>query len=104
MACLASRFPYGSAITRNKLSQVEKIEAFLEQQGFRIYRARHHGEILRLEFGQDEINTAIKKDIREKISDFAKAQGFLYVAIDLDGYRTGSMNEFLINDGKAKNL
>ena len=95
MACLASRFPYGSEITKGKLKQVEKIEAFLEKEGFRIYRARHHGDIVRLELGQDEMNSAIKEDIRKKISTFAKMQGFTYVALDLEGYRTGSMNEGL---------
>ena len=95
MACLASRFPYGSTITREKLSQVEKIEAFLEERGFRIYRARHHGEIVRLELGEKEFESCMHPDLRKNITDFAKAQGFAYVALDLEGYRTGSMNEGL---------
>jgi len=95
MACLASRFPYGSKITKSKLNQVEKIETFLEKEGFRIYRARHHGDIVRLELGHDEMNAAIKEDTRKKISMIAKELGFTYVTLDLEGYRTGSMNEVL---------
>lgn len=104
MACLASRFPYGSEITKDKLIQVEKIEAFLEREGFRIYRARHHGDIVRLELGPDEMNVAIKEDIRKKISTFAKAQGFTYVTLDLEGYRTGSMNEGLMKERNTTNI
>ena len=104
MACLASRFPYGSAITRDKLGQVEKIEQFLEQEGFRIYRARHHGDILRLELGPEEMSAVINSDIRKRITMFAKEQGFLYVTLDIEGYRTGSMNEGLVPDNRAKNL
>ena len=96
MACLASRFPYGSSITRDKLDQVGTIEAFLDREGFRIYRARHHGDILRLELGPDEIKTIMNADTRNKIITFAKKQGFLYVTMDLEGYRTGSMNEGLL--------
>ncbi len=103
MACLASRFPYGSKISKDKLTQVEKIEDFLEQEGFRIFRARHHGDIVRIELGQDEMNTAIKEDIRRKISAFAKAQGFTYITLDLEGYRTGSMNERLIAERNITN-
>ena len=96
MACLASRFPYGSSITRDKLDQVGTIEAFLDREGFCIYRARHHGDILRLELGPDEMKTVMSADIRNKIIKFAKKQGFLYVTMDLEGYRTGSMNEGLL--------
>lgn len=103
MACLASRFPYGSAITRDKLGQVEKIEQFLEQEGFRIYRARHHGDILRLELGPEEMSAVINSDISKRITMFAKEQGFLYVTLDIEGYRTGSMNEGLVLDNRAKN-
>ena len=93
MACLASRFPYGSAITREKLGQVERIEEFLERRGFRVFRARHHGDVLRLELGSDEIETILRADVRKEVSAFAKEQGFVYITLDLDGYRTGSMNE-----------
>ncbi len=104
MACLASRFPYGSTITRDKLGQVEKIEQFLEQEGFRIYRARHHGDILRLELGPEEMSAVINNDMRKRITMFAKEQGFLYVTLDIEGYRTGSMNEGFVPDNRAKYL
>lgn len=93
MACLASRFPYGSAITRGKLGQVERIEEYLEGIGFRVFRARHHGDVLRLEIGPDEIAMMLRDDVRKRVSAFAREQGFVYVTLDLDGYRTGSMNE-----------
>ena len=73
----------------------EHIELFLQQLGFRIYRARHHGDILRLEIGQEEIASILNDDIRKKIIEHAKSQGFLYVTVDLEGYRTGSMNKGL---------
>ena len=93
MACLASRFPYGSEITRGKLGQVERIEEFLEHRGFRVFRARHHGDVLRLELGRWEMEEIAREDVRKAVSAFAKEQGFVYVTLDLDGYRTGSMNE-----------
>ncbi|HUT64019.1 MAG TPA: ATP-dependent sacrificial sulfur transferase LarE [Anaerolineae bacterium] len=104
MACLASRFPYGSPITRNKLNQVEKIEVFLEHEGFHVYRARHHDDILRLELGQEEMSAILNDNIRKKITKFVKDQGFIYVTLDLEGYRTGSMNEALVIDGKTETL
>ena len=95
MACLASRFPYGSSITRDKLGQVEKIEEFLEREGLRIFRARHHGDIVRLELGPDELKAVMNDGLRKKITAFVKEQGFAYVTLDMEGYRTGSMNEVL---------
>ena len=100
MACLASRFPYGSTITSDKLSQVDIIEAFLESEGFRIYRARHHGDILRLELGPEELKAVMNDDIRKKVTAFVKEQGFAYVTLDMEGYRTGSMNEVLEENRK----
>ncbi|MHB9028057.1 MAG: ATP-dependent sacrificial sulfur transferase LarE [Candidatus Latescibacterota bacterium] len=95
MACLASRFPYGSPITREKLGQVERVEEFLERNGFRIYRARHHGNVLRLELGSEEIAALFRNGMRERVVAFAREQGFAYITLDLEGYRTGSMNETL---------
>ena len=96
MACLASRFPYGFEITRDKLGQIERMEIFLEQNGFRIYRARHHGDVLRLELGADEMASVFADGLRERIVATAKSLGFLYITLDLEGYRSGSMNETLI--------
>jgi uncharacterized protein len=95
MACLASRFPYGSPITPEKLNQVEQVESFLREKGFKIFRARHHGEILRLELDPAEIEHFVRSDMREECVRFIKAQRFTYVTLDLEGYRTGSMNETL---------
>ncbi|MBT4484683.1 MAG: ATP-dependent sacrificial sulfur transferase LarE [Candidatus Latescibacteria bacterium] len=102
MACLASRFPYGSAITDDKLNQIEKIEQFLQREGFRIYRARHHGEILRLELGKEEMLAVMNSDLRKRITMFVKELGFIYVTLDLEGYRTGSMNEGLLIKSQAE--
>jgi uncharacterized protein len=93
MACMASRFPYGSTITREKLAQVEAVEGFLAERGFRVLRARHHGEVLRLEVGPQEMERLRDPALRAEVVRFAKQQGFAYVTLDLEGYRTGSMNE-----------
>jgi len=95
MACLASRFPYGSVITGEKLDQVEQLEAFLEREGFRVFRARHHGDILRLELGPEEMASMSDTRLRAQVTDYAKKLGFTYITLDLEGYRTGSMNEVL---------
>ncbi len=95
MACLASRFPYGSPITREKLSQVGKVEEFLDRIGFRVYRARHHGDVLRIELGEDELESVLRDGVRQQIVACAREQGFAYVTLDLQGYRTGSLNEIL---------
>ncbi len=91
MACLASRFPYGEAITNNKLAQVEKAEIMLESLGFKHIRVRHHGSIARIEVDNLALATENAKMIHSKI----KALGFDYIALDLLGYRTGSLNEVL---------
>ncbi len=102
MACLASRFPYGSEITRKKLEQVERIEDFLEREGFHTFRARHHGDIVRLELGEDDLARLMNDSgMRGKVSSFAKEQEFLYITIDIDGCRTGSMNEALRRESAA---
>lgn len=95
MACLASRFPYGSSITSGKLDQVGKMEVFLCDLGFEVYRARHHGDIVRLELGPAELEKAMLDKTRNEISSYGKSLGFRYVTLDLEGYRTGSMNEGL---------
>jgi len=95
MACMASRFPYGAAITRDKLAQVEALEGLLHGLGFRVYRARHHGDIVRLELGPDEMAAISRQEVRHGIAEFARSLGFRYVTLDLEGYRTGSMNATL---------
>ena len=90
LACLSSRFPYGQEITPEKLSQVARAEEFLRKEGFRQVRVRHHGEIARLEVGPDEMERAFA--LRAEISAELKGAGFLYVALDLSGYESGSLN------------
>ena len=91
-ACLASRFPYGATITRERLHQVGQAEESLRELGFRILRVRYHGSVARLELGPDEFLQATA-DLRDQVAQRIKAAGFTYVAIDLQGYRTGAMNE-----------
>ena len=93
LACLSSRFPYGQEITPEKLSQVARAEEFLRKEGFRQVRVRHHGEIARLEIGPDEMERAFA--LRAEISAELKGAGFLYVALDLSGYESGSLNAAL---------
>ncbi len=97
LACLSSRFPYGQEITAEKLSQVARAEEFLRKEGFRQVRVRHHGEIARLEVGPAEMDRAFA--LREEIYAELKDTGFLYVTLDLAGYRSGSLNATL---GKGK--
>lgn len=95
MACLSSRFPYGSGITRDKLAQVEAVENYLFDHGCRVVRARHHGDLVRLELGAEETQLVQTDPIRAELIAFAKVQGFTYVTMDLQGFRSGSMNEAL---------
>lgn len=94
-ACLASRFPYGEEITEEKLRRIERAEMLLKKLGFRQYRCRIHKDIARLELEEKEIPRILKKEIRDQVIRKLKSYGFSYVALDLQGYRTGSMNEVL---------
>lgn len=93
LACLSSRFPYGQEITPQKLAQVARAEEFLRREGFGQVRVRHHGEIARLEVGPGELERAFAE--RERISAELLDAGFLYVTLDLAGYRPGSLNAAL---------
>ena len=101
LACLSSRFPYGQEITPEKLSQVARAEEFLRREGFQQVRVRHHGEIARLEVGPEEMERAFA--LREEISAELQDAGFLYVTLDLSGYRSGSLNAAL-GKGKKRTL
>lgn len=94
-ACLSSRFPYGHKITREKLSMVEKAEQYLMDLGFRQLRVRHHGETARIEIGEQEFDRFLDRALMRKVAEKLKSLGFTYVCLDLEGYRTGSMNEVL---------
>jgi len=93
MACLASRIPYGENIKPDTLRRIEKAEACLNRLGFRHARVRCHGNIARIEVPSEDISKLTKFQIRIEIIKKLKAFGFMYVALDLQGYRTGSLNE-----------
>lgn len=95
MACLASRFPYGETITPEKLERCEAAEKALHKAGFRVVRVRSHGDIARIEIDSEKIDEILKPEVRTKIAEEVKKAGFAYVTLDLQGYRTGSMNETL---------
>ncbi len=94
-ACLSSRIPYGTSVTPEKIKKIEAGEEALRELGFRIYRVRYHGELVRLEFGADELPRALNPEMAAKLTAIFKPLGFHYVTIDLEGYRQGSMNEVL---------
>jgi conserved hypothetical protein TIGR00268 len=94
-ACLASRIPYGSEITKKKLKMIEVTERFLMDEGFRQIRVRHHGEMARIEVAPEEMPRMFNIEYMSKISVIFKKAGFKYVTLDMQGYRTGSMNEVL---------
>ncbi len=93
MACMASRIPYGSPITAEKLRQVEEVEDFLAAKGFKTFRARHHGDVLRIELAREDMSSAVNNSA--EIISVAKKAGFIFVTLDLEGFRSGSMNEVL---------
>ncbi len=100
-ACLSSRIPYGSEITREKLDMIDKAEQFLMDIGFRQVRVRHHGEIARIEVPSNERSKFFDEILMDKVYIRFKEIGFYYTALDLKGYRTGSMNE-IINSGRSE--
>lgn len=93
MACLSSRFPYGMPIDIAGLAKVEKAEGVLKDLGFRQLRVRHHGNIARIEVDPAELPRLIEPEVRETLVREIKRAGYLYVTVDLLGYRMGSMNE-----------
>lgn len=97
-ACLASRFPYGHKITKEKLDMVDRAEQFLLDRGFHQVRVRHHGDLARIEVGSAEISRFFQENQMQEVYDAMKKIGFTYVTLDMKGYRTGSMNETLALD------
>ena len=94
-ACLSSRFPYGSHITEARLAQVEAAEDALADLGFSQFRVRHHEEVARIELVASELPRAL--ELREEVERRVKDAGYRYVAVDLGGFRSGSLNEGLID-------
>lgn len=100
-ACLSSRFPYGFGITKENLMKIDAAETFMRDLGFRFFRVRHHDDrTARLEIGPQEFKRLFDDNLRTRIVDQLKSLGYLYVTLDLQGYRTGSMNEVLTDEEK----
>jgi pyridinium-3,5-biscarboxylic acid mononucleotide sulfurtransferase len=99
-ACLASRVPYGTEVTPERLALVERGETALRELGFRQFRVRLHDKLARVEIAPDEMARAVAPEMTAAISRELKRAGFTYVALDLDGYRQGSLNESL-SQGKV---
>lgn len=94
-ACLSSRIEYGRRVTPEVLRMVEKAEDALQALGLRRFRVRHHGEMARIEIAEEEMAAVLTPEFFRKMSAAVRAAGFHYVAVDCDGYRSGSMNELL---------
>jgi pyridinium-3,5-biscarboxylic acid mononucleotide sulfurtransferase len=94
-ACLSSRIPYGTAVTIENVKTVESGEEQLKALGFRQFRVRYHGELVRLEIAKDEMAKAMTPEMARRFTDIFKNLGFKYITLDLEGYRQGSMNEVL---------
>jgi uncharacterized protein len=100
-ACLASRVPYGTEVTPERLALVERGEAALRSLGFRQFRVRLHDKLARVEIAPDEMPRALSPDMAATIAKELKAAGFAYVSLDLEGYRQGSLNETLSHREQA---
>ena len=94
-ACLSSRIEYGRPVTTSALSAVERGEEALRQLGFRQFRVRHHGEIARIEIARDELPRALNLEMSAEFTRIFKSLGFKFVTLDLEGFRSGSMNALL---------
>jgi uncharacterized protein len=94
-ACLASRFPYGEEITEEGLRMVDESEEFLFGLGFKQVRVRHYGNLARIEILKEEMARLMNGSLREKVVGHLKKIGYHYVTLDLQGFRSGSMNEVL---------
>ena len=94
-ACLSSRVPYGTPVTVETIRTVEAGEEAIRALGFRQFRVRFHGELVRIEIAKEELPQALTSDVAQQFTQIFKALGFLYVTLDLEGYRQGSLNAVL---------
>jgi uncharacterized protein len=94
-ACLSSRIEYGRPVTREALNVVERGEDAIRALGFRQFRVRHHGEIVRIEIAREELERALNQAVAAEFSRIFKELGFKFVTLDLEGFRSGSMNSLL---------
>jgi len=101
-ACLATRLPYGVKITAEKLRLIDRGEEFLREEGFRVFRVRHHETLARIELGHDDFIHALNPETAEKLASAFKSFGYKFVTLDLEGYRMGSANEVLGDLEKQK--
>ncbi len=97
-ACLASRIPYGTSITPERLRMIDKAETAVREAGFNGFRVRYHNDVARLELRPEDLPRLLGKGVKEILIEKIKKAGFKYVAVDLEGYRTGSMNEAIGKD------
>jgi pyridinium-3,5-biscarboxylic acid mononucleotide sulfurtransferase len=95
-ACLSSRIPYGTPVTIENVKTVENGEEAIKRLGFRQFRVRFHGEVVRIEIAPDELEGALTLEMARRFTDIFKKLGFRYVTLDLEGYRQGSLNEVLV--------
>ncbi|PYS76319.1 MAG: TIGR00268 family protein, partial [Acidobacteria bacterium] len=93
--CLSSRLAYGTPVTIERLRAVDRGEEIMRRLGFREFRVRHHGELVRLEVAPAELDKALRREVVDELARRFRALGFRYVTLDLHGYRTGAMNEVL---------
>ena len=98
--CLASRIPAGSPVTVAKLVRIDRSEQAIRALGIEIVRVRHHGEVGRVEIGVEDFSRVVASPLREKLVEALKASGFRFVAIDLEGYRSGSVNPATTESGE----
>ena len=94
-ACLSSRIEYGRPVTREALAVVERGEDAIRALGFRQFRVRHHGDMVRIEIARDELDRALNRAVADQFTAIFKALGFKFVTLDLEGFRSGSMNSLL---------
>jgi len=102
--CLASRLIYGLEVTEERLNQIEQAEDFLRSLGFVEFRVRHHDTVARIEVHPNDFTKLTSDETREKVLEKLKSLGFQYVTLDLQGFRSGSLNESLSESEKQKNL
>jgi pyridinium-3,5-biscarboxylic acid mononucleotide sulfurtransferase len=102
--CLASRIPYGLEITERRLQQIDLAEGFLRSLGFVELRVRHHETIARIEVRPQDIAKVVAEPVRSKVVEKLKSLGFQFVTVDLQGFRSGSLNESLSPEQKKAGL
>ena len=103
-SCLSSRVPYGSEISIEALNQIAQAEDSLRNMGFRRVRVRHHGKVARIEIPVEDIQRMAEPHVRREVNERLKASGYVYVALDLTGFRSGSMNDTLAPSLRSRHM